>query len=125
MKLNALAKQIHSDNVKKGFWPEEDRNLGEILALVHSEVSEALEADRKGHWANLDIEAKTAIDIAPETTFKSSFGKQVKSSFQDEIADTIIRLLDLCAAHDIDIDWHIQAKLRYNRLRAPKHGKRY
>ncbi len=48
--INELAKKIHLNNIEKGFY-EDEKNIGEILALIHSEVSEALEADRIGNHA--------------------------------------------------------------------------
>jgi len=86
-----------------------------------------LEADRKQKWCGKDVLPNAVGQIIrfDDKRFKIEFEVMVKSSFEDEIADTIIRLLDLCAAHDIDIDWHIKAKLRYNRLRPAKHGKAY
>lgn len=43
--INKLAELIHNNNKEKGFY-EGEKNTGEIIALIHSEVSEALEADR-------------------------------------------------------------------------------
>ena len=50
MNLTQLAQDIFKRNQAKGFWPENpaERNFGEVLALIHSEVSEVLEASRKG-----------------------------------------------------------------------------
>jgi hypothetical protein len=42
----------------------------------------------------------------------------VKDSFHDEMADVLIRVLDLCGGYNIDIDWHIKMKMRYNATRA-------
>ena len=47
--MNELSKQIHENNKAKGFYDGE-KNIGEMLALIHSEVSEALEADRKDNY---------------------------------------------------------------------------
>lgn len=44
--INELSKQIHENAKNKGFY-EDEKNIGEMLCLIHSEVSEALEADRK------------------------------------------------------------------------------
>jgi len=133
MNLTELSKKIHQGNRSKGFYDDEV-NIGEKLALVHSEVSEALEAHRKGHFAGLaryrddlleaaDIEGLTMQES--DIAFKESFEKYVKNSFEDEIADVIIRCLDLCGFMDIDIESHVSLKLNYNKLRAYKHGKKY
>jgi hypothetical protein len=47
MNLTQLATKIHEANVAKGFY-DEPTSVGERLALIHSEVSECLEADREG-----------------------------------------------------------------------------
>jgi len=134
--LNELAKDIYLANKEKGFWLDnpKDRNVGELIALMHSELSEALEAHRTGakwpadwqheivHAAlNFDRRGVTSRDdIAP---FMDEFETRIKNSFPDELADTIIRVLDFCGAHDIDIESHIELKLAYNKLRPHKHGK--
>ena len=51
--INELAKEIHENAKSKGFFDSE-KNIGEMLCLIHSEVSEALEADRKGHYADIN-----------------------------------------------------------------------
>ncbi len=132
--MNRLAKKIFEANKKKGFWTKnpKDRNFGEVIALCHSELSEALEADRKGTNASLDTfeflnkepETMGSIEEAEEL-FKSTFKTYIKDTKEDELADTIIRVLDYCGAMDIDIDRHIELKLRYNETRGNKHGKRF
>lgn len=49
MILNALAEAINKTSTEHGFWPEEGRNFGEMIALAHSELSEALEEHRAGN----------------------------------------------------------------------------
>ncbi len=73
---------------------EGDAMLGK-LALVHSEVSEAVEAVRKGDQAN----------------------------FEEEIADIFIRLLDITATVGINIEAAVGAKMAKNELRPIKHSK--
>lgn len=73
------------------------RNFGEVVALMHSELSEALEADRKG----LMDDKLTHRD-----------GREV------EFADCIIRILDTCAAMGLDVAGAIIEKNRYNKKRA-------
>jgi NTP pyrophosphatase (non-canonical NTP hydrolase) len=65
-----------------------------ILALIHSEVSEALEAFRKDDQGN----------------------------FCEEMADVLIRVLDCVAAFDLDFDWQVQRKMEKNRQRGYRHG---
>ena len=53
------------------------------------------------------------------------FEMKYKDTVQDELADTLIRLLDLVGFLDMDIDGWVEAKLRYNKSRPYKHGKRF
>lgn len=126
--LNQLSKQVHQNNVEKGFW-EGQKNVGELLMLVVSELGEAIEAHRKQKFSLFHRLKQRIIDDYdwqnPNLTIKSFFEEDIKDTFQDEIADTIIRLLDLSAGLGIDIGWHIDQKLNYNKTRAYKHGKAY
>ncbi len=74
-----------------GHRPEEI-NIGEKIALIHTELSEAFNAYRH---KNMDK----------------------KDGFNEEIADTIIRILHLCGIYDIDIQKEIIKKLNINRNR--------
>lgn len=83
----------------EGDGPGDARSRAKILALIHSEVSEALEADRD---PDLDDEA-----------------------YALELADIVIRVLDHAESEDIDLTKHVQEKCKENRKRAHKHGKNY
>jgi len=122
MKINDTSKVIHTINVEKGFW-ENPRNKGELLMLVVSELAEALEADRKNRYTSIDVKKITAL--AKDENFIHEFTSHVKDTFEDEIADAVIRLLDMSAGLGIDLEKHIEAKLRYNASRPKKHGKKY
>ena len=127
--LNDAAKQIHEDAKRKGFWDSE-RETGTLLMLCVSELSKALEADRKGRYADLKAynECEKADDIFEsdkEVYELSSFQSLIKDTFEDELADTVIRILDLCGARGIDLEKHINLKLKYNRSRERMHGKAY
>ena len=118
--LNTLAKNIYEGNKARGFWDEE-RNIGETLMLVVTELSEALEAHRSGKLcAYSDKVAYAESDDAVQ-----AFKHHIKDSFEDEIADAVIRLLDMCGGLRIDIDFHVTSKLMYNSSRPFKHGKKY
>lgn len=74
-----------------------ERNFGEVIALMHSELSEALEADRK------DL----MDDKLPH-----------RKGIEVEFADTIIRILDTAAAHGLDVAGAVIEKNRYNQQRS-------
>ena len=79
---------------EKGFW-DEKRNIGEALMLIVTEIAEAMEAHRK----------------------------QDDENFREELADTFIRLFDLCGGLKIDIQAEIFKKSEKNKARPYKHGK--
>lgn len=84
---NALAKRVHQDNVNKGFWPEEGRNFGEIIALMQSELAEA--------FAGWHVPDKSKLMDEKVPTYYNTFV---------EVADCAIRLLDMLAVFDSDLD---------------------
>jgi NTP pyrophosphatase (non-canonical NTP hydrolase) len=123
--LTPLSEAVFKANEAKGFW-DEDRNIGELLMLVTSELSEALEAMRKERFTVSDAKVNNLLrDSLTDLGFKEGFEADVKDTFPDEIADAIIRLLDLCGGLEIDISKHVHLKLRYNKMRAHKHGKSF
>lgn len=120
--LNESANIIHEGNKSRGFWDGE-RNVGELLMLVTSELGEAMEAHRKGRFANLN--AFKAREESTEFFLKADFQELIKDTFEDEIADAVIRLLDLSAGLGIDLEKHINSKVEYNSTRPRLHGKLY
>lgn len=94
--MSDYATLCHRIAREKGFW-DHSRNTGELLMLVVSELAEALEADRKDD----------------------------RKGFREEIADTFIRLFDLCGGMGIDIEAEIEKKRIKNQGRPYKHGKKY
>lgn len=121
MSINELAKEIHENAKSKGFYDKEVP-LAESLLLIHAEVSEACEASRKGKFSPELTENNIKIS---NIIFKEEFEKYFKNTLEDEIADVIIRCLDLSAYRGIDIESHIKAKMRYNSTREKMHGKLY
>lgn len=135
--INELSKQIHENAKSKGFWDKE-RNIGEMLMLVVSEVSEAMEADRENryydpetryrHGKDLSVNGSIwAFDIVDndDEAWENWFRSEVKNSFEDELADAVIRIMDMAYARGMDLEWHIKAKMRYNSMREHMHGKKY
>jgi len=99
--LNALADAIHEDNVLAGWWKFGDAENPLVIAtkicLIHSEVSEMMEGERKG----------LMDDKLPH-----------RRMAEVECADVIIRLLDLAGARGWDVDGAIREKRAFNAQRA-------
>lgn len=124
-KLNDFCIEVYEANKLKGFDVSKE-NIGQTLMLVNSELCEALEAHRKGKTANLTLflsEHNGKWERPSHDVF--SFQSTIKDTFEDEIADAVIRLFDLIGALKIDIDTHIELKREFNSLREYKHGKAY
>jgi NTP pyrophosphatase (non-canonical NTP hydrolase) len=103
--LNKLRDEIHQNAIEHGWW-EEERSFGDIIALCHSELSEALEEHRNGH---LPTEIYYSNTEKPE-------------GIPIELADCIIRILDYCGKEGIDIEEAIRIKHEYNKTRPYRHG---
>lgn len=88
------------------------------LALIQSEISEALEACRKNRYADRDAFLKAGAT-------REAFEKYMKDSFEDELADALIRILELAATEGVDMDAHVSEKMKYNAGRPYKFGKAY
>jgi NTP pyrophosphatase (non-canonical NTP hydrolase) len=91
------------ENVEGILPPREGSLFPAYLALVHSEVSEALEAYRDQMWSQVRSDGKP-IGVGPE------------------LADTIIRLLDVCDIWNVDIEYELIRVLEFNKTRPYRHG---
>ncbi len=125
--ISETQKEVHKNAVSKGFW-DEPLNVGEKLMLIVSELSEALEADRKGKHYMAETELLHTLGgykKDQDGDFTYYFEKAIKDTFEDELADAVIRIMDLSEKIGINLEEHIKAKMRFNESRPYKHGKKY
>jgi NTP pyrophosphatase (non-canonical NTP hydrolase) len=101
--LDQLVKRCFENSYQHGFW-EGEQNRAEKIALMHSELSEALEAIRR----------PIQDDHCPEFT-----------SEEVEMADVIIRVFDYCGAYKLRLSEAFEAKMKFNAGRPHKHGKAF
>ena len=162
MDLNILAAQILADNIRKGFWPKfhschhpEPHICGQgicdfpgrdplaVIALIHSECSEAVEEIRDGRMTPSFAWKATKDTTGPSLEFRGDgawtvgdyprpvtddeligWGYAMKPvGLPSELADVIIRVLDAAAAWEIDIVEAIHVKMAYNATRDRLHGR--
>ena len=132
MTLNELRDKVFANAQKHGF--HENNNFGESLMLVVSELSEALEADRQDKWFLKNhscagwkaIFDKACVAEPKDTgTIIDAYISYIKGSVEEEIVDAMIRLFDIAGVWNIDLDFHVKAKMAYNETRPYKHGKKY
>ena len=90
MNYYELAKEVHANAVAKGFHDKQYSNE-HCFMLVITEVSESVEAHRKGRTASVP----DGIEDFPDKAFIPSFEAHIKDTPEDELADTQIRLLDI------------------------------
>lgn len=83
----------------------DQQTFPEFIALVHSELSEALEHYRNNLMLNTELEIQGKPDGVPV-----------------ELADAVIRIAGFCEDHNIDLEGAIGRKMSYNRTRPYKHG---
>lgn len=90
-------KEVHEYAINKGWW-ENDREIPELLCLIHSEISEALEG------------------------YRNHLKKGEKGWLGEELADAVIRIWDMCEYLKIDIVDEINKKHQINLDRPYRHG---
>lgn len=95
--INDFIKLCYATAKEKGWW-DKPRSDGELIALMHSELSEALEAMRNGHG---------------------------QDAIAEELADCCIRIFDYCGRNNIDLEEALLKKAEKNKTRPYRHGKKF
>ena len=100
-----ITETVHQTAKDKGFWDGDERNNGEMIALIHSEASESLEVLRKDSLAK---------------------SKKIDSlAIEEELADIVIRVMDMAAGRGWNVGEAIVKKVAHNEGRTYKHGKKF
>lgn len=136
--LDIWQTRIHALATSKGWWDGYERKDGSVvmttdqilakLALIHSEVSEALEDVRVGKMARTGGVVRMECGCVPAdlcamcdcTGYYESATKP--EGFPSELADVVIRCLDLAGALGIDLTEEIRVKHSWNERRSHRHG---
>ena len=130
MNINELAKEVHENTVAHGWW-EKPPTLPEALCLIHAELSEALEEYREGNPLIYGTCALAAEDCkfsgVCDRVGRPGEGEGIDGPCKPEgiaveLADVILRTLDLMAALGVDVDAVVMAKHKYNLGREYRHG---
>lgn len=102
--INGIVASIHADNIAAGWWTDREtgeslvgkRNVPEMLCLIHSEISEAMEGHRKSLMDD-KLPHRPMIEV--------------------ELADAVIRIMDLAGGLGLDLGGAIVEKRAFNRTR--------
>jgi NTP pyrophosphatase (non-canonical NTP hydrolase) len=105
MTFEEMMTSAHEHMVRQGFW--NSANLGEKLALIHGEVSETMEHYRKG------TDAKASAKIPAFT------------NEEEELADIVLRVMDLAEHRGVRLTEAMEAKYAYNLGRPYMHGRQF
>lgn len=140
MEIKTLVAKAHENAVKHGFW-EPPLSFGTAIALIHSELSEALEEEREGnpvlyypcnaggvcedyrHEKGVTCGSRSYNPDRPDAPCSARSRKP--EGVAVELADVVIRIADLCGHLGIDLEEVIEIKMACNEGRPYKHGKKF
>ena len=109
---------------------DKEPSFGEVCALIHSEVSEAFEDYRNGEslvemFYLTDDGERTSLSarrVVNDVTERVETLLNKPCGIPSELGDIVIRVMDFCGAHGIDLERVIREKMIYNETRPHMHG---
>ena len=107
MKINNAVKESY-ENARDHGWHDKQRSIGDLICLMHSELSEALEEHRNGK--------------APTEIYYNENKPTKPEGIPVELADCVIRIFDFCGLYGIDLEEVLKVKMEYNKTRPYRHG---
>lgn len=119
--LEKLQKIVYEINAANG-WFDANRSFGDDIALLHSEVSEAFEAYRDDKLERFYRTTKDGPKFYIDDSLDFNYMGYKPEGVASEAADQLVRLLDFCERHEIDLFAETISKLAYNRSRGYRHG---
>lgn len=113
MGIRSWCQRVHANNIVHGFYDGPDaNNIDRRLMLAVGELAEAQEELRAGRAPTEVYYTGPEDDAKPE-------------GFGIELADAVIRIMDICAHNGIDLQNMIERKHEYNLVRPYRHGKQF
>ena len=106
MTINELCKAANDASVAAG-WQDEPRSFGDLIALMHSELTEAFEEFRKGRKLDEMYYLPESVTLHPDKP----------EGVPVELADAVIRIAQCCGQYGIDLEAAITRKMAYNETR--------
>lgn len=106
--ISEWVRDSHEQAKGKGWHDGPKRDFGTLIALMHSELSEALEEARNGHPMN--------------ETYTTDAHPGKPEGVGIEFADVLIRIFDACGLLGIDLEAAMERKFAYNQTRPQRHG---
>lgn len=140
MNVNEWVKRCHEIAVAHGWWDEEE-SIGQIIALMHAELSEALEQARDGrpgvyHPCNaggicvedvedMRISCASRVYKAADPEAQCTAKSPKPEGIYVELVDCVIRIFDYLGREGADVEAILAEKCAYNETRPYRHGKKF
>ena len=107
MKINDCVNEAYTNAKEKG-WHDKQRTIGDLICLMHSELSEALEEHRNGR--------------SPDEIYFNDSKPDKPEGIPIGLADCVVRIFDFCGLYGIDLEHALRIKMDYNTSRPYRHG---